>query len=67
MELDYHTVSFEQARLVLVCRKIYRDDVKEEHFLDENIYKHYPEEADGSRDLHRMYIGEIIKAYQAKL
>lgn len=67
MELDYKTVSFEQARLVLICRKLYRDDIKEEYFLDENIYKHYPKEADGSRDLHRMYIGEIIKAYQVML
>ena len=67
MELDFQTVSFTQARLVLVCRKIYRDDIKDEFFLDENIFKHYPKEADGSRDLHRMYIGEIVKAYQGLL
>ncbi len=54
MEFAGKTVAFEQARLVLVCRKIYADDMKPKLFLDEKIDKLYPE-----KQYHRMYIGEI--------
>lgn len=63
-ETDFKTVGFEQARLTLVCRKIYYDDIKEEFFLDNEIFSHYPKENGEKRDLHRMYIGEIVKAYR---
>ncbi len=48
--------SFEEAELIVECRKIYRDDFKPENFLDPEIDKHYPE-----KDYHRMYFGEILK------
>jgi len=48
------TVHFEQARLVLECRKLYFQDLKPENFLDPGIEKLYPE-----KDFHRMYIGEV--------
>ena len=48
---------FEQASLVLVCRKIYRAPLREEYFLDRQVMeKAYPE-----RDFHDLYIGEIVK------
>ena len=48
---------FEEAELVLVCRKLYWQDMDPTHFLDEWIdTKCYPE-----RDYHRMYIGEIVE------
>ena len=48
---------FAQAKLVLVCRKLYQSTLKEEGFLDRSILTdHYP-----NRDLHDMYIGEILK------
>lgn len=50
------TVYFEQADLILECRKIYSDLIKPEAFLDDIIEKHYPQ-----NDYHRMYIGEIIE------
>lgn len=53
---------FAEAKLVLVCRKVYRGTLKEEGFLDKTILDdHYPD-----RDLHDMYIGEIVKILAAE-
>jgi flavin reductase (DIM6/NTAB) family NADH-FMN oxidoreductase RutF len=49
-------VFFEQAKIVIVCRKIYFQDIDPTNFLDENIEKNY-----SNKDYHRMYIGEIEK------
>ncbi len=54
------TVWFEEADLVLVCRKLYQSTLAEEGFVDRNIVEfNYPE-----RDFHTMYIGEIIRVLQ---
>lgn len=51
------TVYFEQARLVLICKKLYSQDIKEDNFTDKTLTdRWYPE-----KDFHRMYIGEIVK------
>jgi flavin reductase (DIM6/NTAB) family NADH-FMN oxidoreductase RutF len=55
------TVSFSQAELVLVCRKIYFQDLDPDMFLERWIGEKYPE-----RGYHRMYIGEIEKALRAR-
>lgn len=48
---------FEEARLVLVCRKLYRAPLIEEGFIDKPVItENYPD-----RDYHDLYIGEIIK------
>ncbi|MBR3289325.1 MAG: flavin reductase family protein [Clostridia bacterium] len=47
---------FEQAEIVLVCRKLYVQDIDPSGFLDESIQKLYP-----SGDYHRVYVGEITK------
>ena len=53
---------FQEAELVLVCRKLYYQDIDPTHFLDQGIDgKWYPQ-----KDYHRMYIGEIVEAYQKK-
>lgn len=54
-----NTPYFQEAELVLVCRKKYWQDLDPTHFMDENIEQHYP-----CHDYHRMYIGEIVEAYQ---
>lgn len=46
---------FEEAELILECRKIYWDDVVPIHFLDPEIDKNYPE-----KSYHRVYFGEIL-------
>ena len=48
---------FEQAQVVLVCRKLYWQDLDPTHFLDSAIDgAHYP-----NHDYHRMFIGEIVE------
>ena len=49
---------FAEAELVLVCKKLYWQDLDPAHFLDPDIDRaNYP-----GRDYHRMYIGEIAEA-----
>ena len=53
---------FAEATLVLVCRKLYRAPMIEAGFLDKSVLEHnYP-----NRDLHDMYIGEIVKILAAE-
>ncbi len=50
---------FEEAHLVLVCRKRYVSDIDPQKFLDPTISTHYQ-----NGDYHRMYLGEIVKVLQ---
>lgn len=53
------SVYFKEAKMVFVCRKVYRGKLHEESFVDQDILKkNYPE-----HDFHHVYIGEIVKAY----
>ncbi len=45
-----------QAKLAMICKKLYADDLKKENFIDKEQYKHYPID-----DFHRFYILEIEK------
>ncbi len=45
---------FEQAQLVVICRKLYSQDMTPESFLDERLESNY-----NGADYHRMIIGEI--------
>ena len=55
---DSGTTYFSEAKLVLVCRKLYRAPILEEGFLDKAVIdRYYPQ-----RDYHDMYVGEIVKA-----
>ena len=55
IEID-GTTSFEEAELILVCRKKYSQDMTADSFLDKSLLeKWYP-----NNDLHTVYIGEII-------
>ena len=52
---------FEGAKLVLVCRKLYRASLTEEGFIDKKTMEdNYPD-----RDFHDLYIGEIVKVLVA--
>ena len=54
-------VSFDEARLVLVCRKIYADDMKEKCFLDNSVCSSWYGGKHGG--FHKLYISEILSAY----
>jgi flavin reductase (DIM6/NTAB) family NADH-FMN oxidoreductase RutF len=49
-------VYFQESRLVMICGKIYCQDLQPANFLDAGIHSHYPQ-----KDYHRLYIGEIIQ------
>jgi len=47
---------FDEADLILACKKMYWQDMDEKHFLDESIMSKYP----GETNFHRIYFGEIV-------
>lgn len=53
-------VYFNEAQLVIVCKKIYCQDIEPLNFLIPSIEKNYLK-----KDYHRMYIGKIIKCLAA--
>ena len=53
--------TFAEATLALECRKLYRQEMKNESFLDRDILRQmYP-----TNDLHIVYIGEVLAATKA--
>lgn len=62
MAVEPNTVTFAQARLVLICRKLYAQDLVGSAFsvpeVDAEVYP--------SQDYHRLFIGEILTVMVAK-
>jgi flavin reductase (DIM6/NTAB) family NADH-FMN oxidoreductase RutF len=54
-------VYFEEANMIIECRKIYFQDINPGNFLDPEIENNYP-----VKDYHRLYIGEIVKGFNRK-
>jgi flavin reductase (DIM6/NTAB) family NADH-FMN oxidoreductase RutF len=55
----YGNIGYEQARMVMECKKLYADYMEERHFIIPDVsLKNYP-----SKDFHRFYIGEIVNCY----
>lgn len=51
-----NTVYFEEANLVIICKKQYTDSLKEENFTDKSPLKWYE-----NKDYHNMIFGSIEK------
>lgn len=49
-------VYYEEAELVIVCKKMYYDEINPDNFVEPSIADNYP-----NKDYHRMYIGEIVE------
>lgn len=48
---------FDESNKVIICKKLYQQDLKEECFIDKNILdKSYP-----NKDFHIVYVGKIEK------
>lgn len=48
---------FEQAKIVLVCKKLYKQDFTPDSFIEKEL-----DEANyAAKDYHKMFIGEIVK------
>lgn len=58
VEFETGAVGFQEARLVMVCKKLYYQDLTPDRFIDPTLDKNYPK-----KDYHRMYVGEIIGVY----
>ena len=65
-EAGLHPVSidgqpgFAEARLTLICRKLYTSRLEPEQFLDAGIArKHYPEQ-----DYHYVYVAQVLDAWE---
>lgn len=56
VETEEGAVVFAEAKLVLVCRKLYVSDIREEGFVDRGLLSNYPQ-----KDYHRQYICEIMR------
>ena len=56
MWVDDKAPTFEEAEVVVVAKKLYADDIKEEKMIDADIMKNY-----SAYDFHRMYVCEIEK------
>jgi flavin reductase (DIM6/NTAB) family NADH-FMN oxidoreductase RutF len=58
-ESELGGVYFAESRLIIECKKLYQDDLKEHLFTVQDVAKKfYP-----SKDFHRFYIGEIINVW----
>ena len=62
VETDNGSIYFEQARLIMECRKLYRDVIKKENFefpeTDRSVYK--------NGDYHHIFIAEIVNCLKKK-
>ena len=53
------TTAYQEAKMIFVCKKIYKSPLLEAGFISKDIVEeNYPQ-----RDFHDMYIGEILKVY----
>jgi flavin reductase (DIM6/NTAB) family NADH-FMN oxidoreductase RutF len=53
---DDKAVYFDEAKLVLICRKLYSQDFEASSFFDKELLNNYK-----TGDYHRMYVSEIEK------
>lgn len=52
-------IGYHEARMIIECRKIYSDYIKEDNFIFPKIaVKNYP-----SKDFHKFYIGEVMNCF----
>lgn len=54
--LEEGTVTFREAEVTLVCRKIYRQDLDPAAMPPEMVQKYYTEDAP-----HTMFVGEVVR------
>lgn len=53
------TTAFEQAKTVLVCKKLFAQEINEKSFIDKSLLSNYE-----NGDFHIAFVGEIIKAVE---
>ena len=58
-----HAMAYEEARMIIVCKKIYGDKIKEECATPDQAKAWY---FNGSKDYHKLYFGEITAVWVKK-
>ena len=53
------TPYLDEARLVLICERLYQQDMLEECFLDKSLLKEFYGRVEGQSDLHTLYVAAI--------
>ena len=53
--IDPGNIFFDEASMVIECKKIYYLDIDPKNFIDPKIDDHYADD-----DYHRLYFGEIL-------
>lgn len=56
INIDGEYADFDEAQLVLKCKKLYKQRISPEGFVDKSIQDFY-----AKNDYHYMYIGEVVK------
>lgn len=59
--LEGGEVTFEEARLTLVCRKLYKDTLKKENMIDKQLTQWYGEKHGGYHDVYVLEITEALR------
>lgn len=59
VDVDGITTTFKEAKLSLVCKRIYKQDLDASQVISEVKNKYYAKEP-----FHRLYIGEIVKVIE---
>lgn len=55
-DFSQDAVFFKEAQTVIVCKKLYIQDMNEDCFLDKSLLSNY-----SGDDYHRVFVGEIVK------
>jgi len=53
---------FEEARLTLECKVVYKSEIEEAKFLDPSVFPRWYDEKNGNA--HIVYIAEIVNAWE---
>lgn len=53
---------FEEARLTLECKVVYKSEIEETKFLDPSVFPRWYDEKNGNA--HIVYIAEIVNAWE---
>lgn len=56
---DGKGIYFEQAKIAMVCKKLYWQDITPDNFLADFMHEKYKGD-----DYHRMYMGEIVSMHE---
>ena len=57
---DENSAGVEEAHLILICRKIYTHEMKEECYTDREVYERWNSGKQAGNN-HSAYLGEIVK------